>query len=321
MRIQNNNAAFNVWSNYTNNVFGMKRSMAKLSTGQISNTDDPAGVGISERMRAQISGTAMSRQNTENGISLVKTADSWLQKVNDQLARMKALAIEAKGIMSTADKKNVQTEFKAMQEEVTRITSKYTSAAKFNGLYLFRGGNGIAEITNDNVEGVNPNGAIVGDGKKITIQIGADVDQTIDLSLSNLEVTNTSTIGTVSTYSYSTSHELKGSSHQGVEWGSIIDVNKMSVASMGAIGKIDIAINYIANARASLGSQQKRMEQTRAGLLTYEDNLRAAESKIRDVDMARETTLFAKYQILSNASNAMLAQANQLPGSVLQLLG
>jgi flagellin len=70
-----------------------------------------------------------------------------------------------------------------------------------------------------------------------------------------------------------------------------------------------------------MGSQQTRVEQTRSGLLTYEDNLRAAESKIRDVDMARETTIFSKYQVLTNASNAMLAQANQLPSTVLQLLG
>jgi len=116
MRINNNTAAFNVWTSYTQNVDAMKSSMSKLSTGQIKNTDDPAGVGISERMRAQISGTAMARQNTENAVSLLQTADSWLQKVNDMVSRMKALAIEANGIMSSTDKENVQTEFKAMQE-------------------------------------------------------------------------------------------------------------------------------------------------------------------------------------------------------------
>ncbi len=81
------------------------------------------------------------------------------------------------------------------------------------------------------------------------------------------------------------------------------------------------AVNTIATTRASLGAQQVRMEHTASALTSYEDNLRAAESKIRDVDMARESTIFAKNQILSNASNAMLAQANQLPQSVMQLLG
>jgi flagellin len=288
----------------------MQKSMTKLSTGVISNTDDPAGLGISERMRAQYNGVAMARQNSDNAVSLLQTADGWLQKINDQISRMKSLAIEADGIMSDTDRANVQTEFKAMQEEVTRITSFSTAAAKFNGLYLFRGGNGVAIVTADSVQTGN-----------LSVQIGADVSQSIDLSLKNLQVGNTAVIGTVSTYSYSDAHAILGSTHTSVQWGSIIDVNKMSVSSSDAIGKIDTAIDFVANARASMGAQQTRVENTRDGLLTYEDNLRSAESKIRDVDMARESTIYSKYQVLTNTANAMLAQANQLPASVSQLLG
>lgn len=310
MRINNNTTAFNVWTNYTQNVTNLQNSMSKLSTGQIRNVDDPAGIGISERMRAQIKGTAMARQNTETAVSLVQTADSWLQKVNDQVSRMKALAIEAEGITSAADKANVQTEFKSLQEEITRITSKYTSAAKFNGLYLFRGGNGVAVVTGDSVQTGN-----------VSVQVGADVDQKIEITLKNLEVTNTATVGTVHTYSYGTGTSVKGSSHTTVTWGSIIDVAKMSVSSADSIGKIDSAIDFVANARASMGAQQKRIENTRSGLLTYEDNLQSAESKIRDIDMARETTSLSTYQVLTQASNAMLAQANSLGQNVLTLLG
>ena len=104
-------------------------------------------------------------------------------------------------------------------------------------------------------------------------------------------------------------------------WSSIVDSDSFSVRSEDAVGKLAQAIDFIANARASNGAQQNRLEFTRSGLLAYEDNLRAAESKIRDVDMARESTDFAKYQILNQVSNAMLAQANQLPGQVLQLIG
>lgn len=312
MRIQNNTTAFNVWTNYTSNTENLKKSMQKLSSGYISNTDDPAGIGISERMRAQIKGTAMARQNTDNAVSLVQTADSWLQKVNDQVSRMKALAIEANGIMSKTDKENVQTEFKAMQEEITRITSKYTTAAKFNGLYLFRGGNGVAVITGDTVQTGN-----------VSVQVGADIDQSLNLTLKNLQVTNTAIIGTVHTYSYeaATPGTVAGSSHDNVTWASIINVNNLSVSSANSIGKIDSAIDFVANARASMGSQQKRVENTRSGLLTYEDNLTAAESQIRDVDMARESTNLATYQILTQASTAMLAQANQMSSSVMTLLG
>jgi len=313
MRIQNNTAAFNVWTNYTSNVASMQKSMSHLSTGLKSVVDDPAGVGISERMRAQAAGTAMSRNNVDNGISMIQTADSWLQKVNDMLSRMSELGIEANdGTKSVTDKSNIQTEFKNMQEEVTRITSNYTSAAKFNGLYLFRGGNGVAMESQS--------GDKVGT-EKLSVQVGADIDQTIDLELSNLEVQNTENIGTVVTFAYNSSHIVTGSTRLAVQWASIIDTNKLSVSSTGAVGKLALAIDHIANSRASLGSQQKRMEQTRSALLSYEDNIRAAESKIRDIDMASESTTFTKYQVLSQAGNAMLAQANQLPNQVLQLLG
>ncbi len=318
MRIQNNQPAYSSWTNYTMNVNAMQKSMKRLSTGMIGNTDDPAGIGISERMRSQISATQMARQNTENGVSLAQTADSWLQKVSDMVSRMKSLAIESEGIMSKADKSNVQTEFKAMQEEITRVTSFYTSAAKFNGLYLFRGGNGVAVSSGDGVQT---------DKGKISLQVGADVDQKITLDLKDLQVTNTAVIGTMHTYTYNSSYGLTTSAHTEVHWNSIIDFNKMSVgldptdASAGKIiGKIDMAIDYIAQARASMGAQQKRIENTRDGLMTYQDNLTAAESKVRDVDMARESSEFAKNQILVNAGLSVLAQANQLPNAVLRLL-
>ena len=311
MRINNNSAAFNVWTNYTQNSAGMQESMKKLSTGMISSTDDPAGVGISERMRAQIKGIEMARNNTDNTVSLLQTADSWLQKVNDQLSRMKALAIESNGVTSATDKENIQTEFKAMQDEILRITSKYTSAAKFNGLYLFRGGNGVAVVSGDGVE-----------TNTLSVQVGADVSQTVNVELKNLQVSNTDVIGTVHTYTYDASNAIQNSSHVNVQWNSVISsAVGFSAGSADVSGKIDVAIDHIANARASMAAQQKRLDYTSSGLLAYEDNVTAAESKIRDIDMARETTTFSKYNILSQASNAMLAQANQMPSSVLSLLG
>jgi len=309
MRINSNDTAFSVWSNYSKNVNAMKASMTRLSTGTIQNTDDPAGIGISERMRAQIKGTAMARQNTDNAISMFQTADSWMQKISDNISRMKALAIEAEGVTSAADKANIQTEFASMQDEVTRITSYYTSAAKFNGLYLFRGGNGVAIANGDKVD----------TSSKISIQIGADSNQSITLDLKDLQVTNTEVIGTSHSYTYNGT-VISGSTHDAIGWNTIIDKSKLSSTSTGVVSRIDLAIDYIAIARASMAAQQKRVEASREGLLTYQDNLTSAESKIRDVDMAAESTTFAKYQILTNAANAMLSQANQLPQSVLQLL-
>ncbi len=309
--VNNNTTAFNVFSSYTQNLNGLRGSMSRLSSGVKSVKDDAAGVAISEQMRSQARSTSKARNGVENGLSLLQTADSWMQKVNDMLGRMHELSVEASdGTKTSGDKGNIQTEFKELQDEISRVTSKSTSAAKFNGLYLLRGGNGQATVAGDGV----------GSGK-IKLQVGADVNQTIDLSLENLQVSNTATIGTVHSYTYSTNHAVLTSTHTTVSWASVIDSSKMSVGSTDAIGKVQQAIEHIANSRAKVGAQQNRLENTRSGLLAYEDNIRASESKIRDVDMARESTELAKFQILSQVGNAMLAQAGQLPAAATRLIG
>ena len=310
--VNNNSSAFSIWSNFSNNTVNMGKAMGRLSTGVKGVADNPSGVGISERMRSQARNVSAARSNVENSLSMLQTADSWMQKMNDMLARMSELAIEAgDGTKTQGDKENIQIEFKELQNEISRITSKSTAAAKFNGLYLFRGGNGLAVVTGDQVD----------TSSNIKVQIGPDSGQTVDIALKDLQVNNTEIIGETYTYTYNSDNIATGSTIDQVSWTSVVDSNKMSVSVQGAVGKIAQAIDFIANARASNGAQQNKLEQTRSGLLSYEDNLRAAESKIRDVDMAQESTTFAKFQILNQVSNAMLAQANQLPGSVMQLIG
>ena len=311
LTVNNNSAAFGVWSNFSANAVNVKKAMGHLSTGVKGVADNPSGVGISERMRSQNRNISAARSNVENSLSLLQTADSWMQKINDMLGRMSELSIEAgDGTKTDGDKANIQTEFLELQTEIERITSKSTAAAKFNGLYLFRGGNGVAVLSNDGVQTGN-----------INVQVGPDINQTVDLSLKDLQSTNTEVIGSIVEYDYNSSNVVTGSTRTSVTWSSIVDTENFSVRSADAVGKLAKAIDFIANARASNGAQQNRLEFTRSGLLAYEDNLRAAESKIRDVDMARESTDFAKFQILNQVSNAMLAQANQLPGQVLQLIG
>ena len=99
----------------------MKKSMSRLSTGTIGVVDDPSGVGISERMRSQIRSTAMARHNVDNGISLLQTADAWLQKINDMLSRMHELSVEANdGSKTNADAQNIQSEFEQLQDEINK---------------------------------------------------------------------------------------------------------------------------------------------------------------------------------------------------------
>ena len=307
MIVQNNTSAFSVWSGYNTSLGATKKSMGRLSTGAVGVADNPAGVGIANRMSAQVSGVDMSIRNIDNGISLTQTADSWMQTTGDLLSRMKSLTIESGGVASPTDKQNMQTEFKAMQDAIRQINSGPTAAAKFNGLYLTRGGNGVPTSTGGGVQPGN-----------MALQIGADANQTLGLDMANLDAANNAIIGTVNTYTYNDQNVLTGSSHQAVTWN---DVMTMSAGTANATGMLEMAVDYVANSRASMGAQQSRMESTREGLLSYSDNLRAAEGKINDVDMAQESTELAKSLVLMRGGVAMLGQANNLPAYALNLLG
>jgi len=282
----NNPTAFSVYTNYATSSSSLEKSMARMSTGIKSVVDDSAGVAISERMRSEARSTAMARNNVENGISFLQTADGWLQRINDMLARMHELAVEANdGTKTNTDRDNIQQEFSQLQSEIGRIGDQ---AAKFNDTMLFD--------------------TTYAAGKET--QVGASEGQTLSISLANLLS--------------SSGVDVNNGVGTSVAWSQILDANSTLVTSghaTSAIANLHSAINFIAQTRASIGGQQSRMEHTRAGLLSYEDNLRAAESKIRDVDMAHESAEMTKYQILSQIGNAMLAQANQLGQGVLQLIG
>jgi flagellin len=291
MQVLNNAPAFSVWNNYANSVKGMRSSMSRLSSGEKiqSAGDDPAGLAMSERLRAQARNSAAGAQNIENQISYIQTADSWLQKVHDILGRMSELAVAANdGTKDSTDMDNLQEEFEQMQKEVQRITDGSSTAAKYNGKALFQGEDRV-------------------------IQVGPDYGQTFTLSSINLQSSDATSIGKY------------GSSSTTVTWGSLVDDNELSIgvqsAAEHAVAKLNLGTDYISQKRAVLGAQQSRLKHTLEGLRSYEDNIRGAESQIRDVDVAKETTEFSKYQILTQVGTAMLAQANQLPQGVLQLIG
>jgi len=294
--------------------------MSKLSTGLkiITAGDDPAGLAMSERLRAQYRNTAAAASNVENKINYLQTADAWLQNIHDIMGRMAELSIMANdGTKSAADRSNLQQEFEQMQKEIQRITSGATAAAKFNGLYLFRGGSGVAIMTGDGVE--NGYGAV-------RLQIGPDSNMVFTEESINLTATNFATIGSYNTYSYgSVNMTLLGSTLSSVGWASLICGQHLSISvqsfAQSAVDKMNLGIDYISEKRAVIGAEMNRMEVTLKGLRSYEENIRATESRIRDVDMAKEATEFAKYSILTQVGTAMLAQANALPGGVVNLLG
>jgi len=320
MQVYNNVPAFAVWKNYTFNVSSLRSSMSKLSSGLRINSagDDPAGLAMSERLRAQYRNSAAAANNVENKINYLQTADSWLQKIHDIMGRMAELAVMANdGTKSPVDRNNLQKEFEQMQKEIQRITSGATAAGKFNGLYLFRGGSGVATATGDGVQ--------AGFGA-VRLQVGPDSNQVFQEVPINLTATNFTVVGSYNTYSYgSVNMTLLGSNPRTVRWASLICGQQLSISvqsfAQGAVDKLNLGIDYISSIRSVLGAEMNRMSQALSGLRNYEENIRATESRIRDVDVAYETTLFAKYQILTQIGTAMLAQANARPGSGMNLIG
>lgn len=298
MQVYNNAPAFSVWKNYSSSVDNMRKSMSKLSSGLkiIGAGDDPAGLAMSERLRAQTRNAAAAEANVENKISYIQTADSWLQKIHDILGRMAELSVAANdGTKSATDTGNLQQEFAQMQSEIERITSGTTAAAKYNGITLFQ--------SND-----------------VSLQVGPDYGQIFSEDALNLTANATTSAGT-----YTSINAGVGGAVTTVQWGSLmssldLSISVQSMASK-ALAMLNVGIDYISQTRAILGSEQSRMNHTLEGLKAYEDNIRAAESRIRDVDVAKETTNFTKYQILTQIGTAMLAQANALPQGVMKLVG
>ncbi|MDF7806393.1 flagellin [Pontiellaceae bacterium B12219] len=316
MQVSNNISSFNVWKNYTNNVSSLRDSMSKLSSGsRINNAgDDPSGLAMSERLRIQTRNTSAAASNVENKLNYLQTADSWMQKMHDMLGRMGELAVMANdGTKSTTDKDILQKEFAQMQDEMKRITGATTSdtdaAGKFNGLRLFQ------------AVDADSSGALDG----VIQQVGADGGQTFEGVALDLTAANTDVIYT--------DLGADGSSGGGDDtvftWGSLLssttDGSGLNIGSSGepgmAVGAINAGIDYLSGKRADVGAEIKRMDQTLDGLRSYEENISATESRIRDVDVAKETAEMSKYNILQQVGTAMLAQANQLPQGVLQLLG
>ena len=290
MVVQHNMTAMNANRQLGITTSAQAKSSEKLSSGYRINRagDDAAGLTISEKMRRQIRGLNKASDNAQDGVSLIQVAEGALSETHSILQRMNELATQAANdTNTTADRNAIQSEINQLTSEIDRIQS----TTQFNTMNLIDG-----SYTGKN------------------LQVGSLSGQAILISIENMNATS-----------------LFGGKNGAVS--SVADVNttnlksyntKLTVSSFDTAGSamksIQSAIALVSNQRSNLGAVQNRLEHTIANLDNISENTQSAESRIRDTDMAEEMVNYSKNNILAQAGQSMLAQANQSTQGVLSLL-
>jgi len=277
----------NMSSLYANRVLGISndnimKNMEKLSSGEKINRagDDASGLAVSEKMRSQIRGLNQASRNIGNGVSLIQTTEGYLQETTDILQRVRELAVQSANGIYS-DEDRMQ-----IQVEVSQLVAevdRIASQAQFNGMNLLTGKFGVNSTS------------------VMQLHIGANMDQNARIY-----------IGTMTAQALS----LKGA--QGEEEAAI--TIKDPESANVTIGMVDAALVIVSKQRADLGAYQNRFEMAAKGVDIAAENTQAAESRIRDTNMASEMVNYTKNQILTQAGTAMLAQANAQSQNVLALL-
>lgn len=386
MVVRSNIMAVNAQRQLGMNNSQVGKALEKLSSGYRINRagDDASGLAISEKMKAQIKGLDTASLNSQDGISLVQTAEGALTEVHNMLNRMAELATRAaNGINEDSNRASLQKEVAKLQEEIDRISE----GTNFNNLKLLDGsqtyaGNKalIGKGTANGVMGLSVEGGNLSANDTITVNISADSVGKITVTASDNTVVFTTTQTGKGFYSItadvskvtdesvkkawagvtinfsvdqaSTDGNYKAGAAQVFTAGKNesmqlqigdtadsfnqlkVSIGSMSSAALG-VDKVDIssqdgaakaidvirnAIDRVSSQRASLGATQNRLEYTINNLDTASENLQSANSRIRDTDMAKMMMEYTKMNVLTQSAQAMLAQANQQPQSVLQLL-
>jgi len=292
----------------------LAKSTEKLSSGYKINraADDAAGLSISEKMRRQIRGLTQASANAQDGISCVQTAEGALNEVHDMLQRISELAVKGEnGTLSTVDRSYIQAEVKQLMTEIDRVADTTT----FNEQNLM-------------------DGTFTGKG----LQVGAEAGQHIDISIGKMDMatlasgiksgeeikyttwengTSTPNVQMTTTRAAAVVAKFQ-TNYKGATSGTTVATAK-DFASLNAFAKS--ALQTVSKTRSDLGAVQNRLEHTIANLDNVVENTTSAEARIRDTDMATEMVKYSNNQILAQAGQAMLAQANQANQGVLSILG
>ncbi|MCK0526530.1 flagellin [Anaerobiospirillum sp. NML120449] len=305
--VNTNVSSINAQRKLSNATLNLNTSYQRLSSGLRINSakDDAAGLQIADRLTTQINGLNQGNRNTNDGIALAQTIEGALDETTNMLQRIRVLAVQsANGTNSESDRKAIQEEVTQLSQEITRIAQQTTFAGQtvINGKY---------------VQGKNDNSLIPGDGK-LVFQVGANAGNTLTLD-------------------WTSAFTLSGIASQAkIPDANIIDKTKGLYKSAGGttrftvstaelatktLENIDSLIQAVDSKRANLGALQNRMESTIRNQANISENQSDARSRIRDTDFASETAALTQNNIIQQASQSVLAQANQRPVIALSLLG
>ena len=271
LRVNTNIASLNAQRHMANVTNRIQGNYSRLASGLriASAADDAAGLAISERMRSQIRSFSVAARNAQDGLSLAQTAEGALGEVSNILSRMRELAMQSSnGTLSDNDRTTIDAEFDELKDEINRIATE----TEFNGTALLEGTNAA-----------------------ITIQVGIDAGETIQLAMVDVQTGAT-----------------------GLNVAALDTADQANAVT--ALGAIDTAIDTVNGARGTLGAGQNRLSSTLRSILNVRENLSAAESRIRDVDVASETADLTKNSIMQQAAVSVLQQANTQPQVALSLL-
>ena len=282
--INTNIASLNAQRSLSMTQSSLATSMQRLSSGLRVNSakDDAAGLAIAERMSAQVRGMNVAIRNANDGISLAQTAEGSLGKVADALQRMRELAVQsANDTNSAGDKNSLDKEFGELAKEIQRVLG----ATTFNGKHVLGSQAGSMQF-----------------------QVGANTTANDTIDITTVDLTTDVSVTTIA-----------GTDNTGASR-SVIDATASTAAIHTVIDSIDTALDTVNSQRAVLGASQSRFDSVISVLQVSVENQTAARSRIMDADFAAETANLSRSQILQQAGNAMVAQANQLPQQVLKLL-
>ncbi len=301
--VNTNVSSINAQRKLTNATNNLNVSYQRLASGLRINSakDDAAGLQISDRLTSQINGLNQGNRNTNDGIALAQTIEGALDETTNMLQRIRTLAVQsANGTNTAEDRKALQQEVKSLSEEITRIAQQTT----FAGATVLDGVGGTKTL-------------IPADGKMI-FQVGANAGDTLNLNWSqSFKLSGIASIAGISKQDLASKNGFTTAGQNGPM---VFTVDTASKAQ-GVLANIDKFIQAVDTKRAALGAMQNRMESPIRNQANISENEADARSRIRDTDFASETAALTQNNIIQQASQSVLAQANQRPTIALSLLG